>query len=479
MTLHRLGLRTIPQPERNQFSNEYVPESMKDDSPLLPILAELQKIRVNASPVPLTGINGKWNRESCIPNTGIYLRMDYWSNINSGGSYGHTCYVAEELAKRTESFVSLMAHRYSLLDDLEIQQTVIGSASDYCGEGDIIQAPLFYYELLKRVIEHVQPAYIYERYCLSNFTGAKLSQEFNIPYILEYNGSEPSMRRSFDQIPYIHEDYYFFLEDTVCRQATSIIVVSDLVKEDLVNRGTDPAKILVNPNGVNSEAYKPAPPNEKKTLRRELGFDDSHCVVGFIGTFGGWHGIGVLADALPQICQGDETIRFLMIGDGNYKHLVDDCITEHRLQDRVRCMGRIPQHEGARLLGACDIYVSPHDSHMVDSRFFGSPTKIFEYMAMDGGVVASDLEQIGQVLSPAIHPADFNRSDLTVTNQRSVLCTPGDVNEFIDAVLFLARRKDVCEALGHNARQAVIDRYTWARHVENIIEFLLQRSQAL
>ena len=117
MTLHRLGLRTIPQPERNQFSNEYVPESMKDDSPLLPILAELQKIRVNASPVPLTGINGNWNRESCIPNTGIYLRMDYWSNINSGGSYGHTCYVAEELAKRTESFVSLMAHRYSLLDD--------------------------------------------------------------------------------------------------------------------------------------------------------------------------------------------------------------------------------------------------------------------------------------------------------------------------------------------------------------------------
>ena len=71
---------------------------------------------------------------------------------------------------------------------------------------------------------------------------------------------------------------------------------------------------------------------------------------------------------------------------------------------RLACgrVGRVPQAEGARLLKACDLYVSPHNTHMVDSRFFGSPTKIFEYMAMAGGIVASDLEQIGEVLSPAL-----------------------------------------------------------------------------
>ena len=93
------------------------------------------------------------------------------------------------------------------------------------------------------------------------------------------------------------------------------------------------------------------------------------------------------------------------------------------------------RHEGARLLKACDIYVSPHSSHMVDSKFFGSPTKIFEYMAMAGGIVASDLEQIGEVLSPALRPADLARPDLTVTDQRSVLCTPGNVDEFVAGVV--------------------------------------------
>jgi hypothetical protein len=52
------------------------------------------------------------------------------------------------------------------------------------------------------------------------------------------------------------------------------------------------------------------------------------------------------------------------------------------LQEQVISVGRVPQQEGARLLRACDIYVSPHNAHMVDSRFFGSPTKLFEYMAM-------------------------------------------------------------------------------------------------
>ena len=83
------------------------------------------------------------------------------------------------------------------------------------------------------------------------------------------------------------------------------------------------------------------------------------------------------------------------------------------------------RRDGARLLKACDIYVSPHNTHMVDGRFFGSPTKIFEYMAMGGGIVASDLEQIGEVLSPALRVGDLSSGDLTVADQRSVLCTPG------------------------------------------------------
>jgi ubiquinone/menaquinone biosynthesis C-methylase UbiE len=90
---------------------------------------------------------------------------------------------------------------------------------------------------------------------------------------------------------------------------------------------------------------------------------------------------------------------------------------------------------------------------------------------MGGAVIASDLEQIGQVLSPALRPSDLRRSDLVVRNERAVLCTPGSVDEFANAVVALAARPDLCKALGRNSRRAVADDYSWKRHVEKLWAF--------
>ena len=119
---------------------------------------------------------------------------------------------------------------------------------------------------------------------------------------------------------------------------------------------------------------------------------------------------------------------FLLLGDGHFKNLVDRR-SRRGIEDRVVSTGRVPQVEGARLLKACDIYVSPHSAHMIDSKFFGSPTKVFEYMALGGGIVASDLEQIGQVLSPSLTPEEAS-AGAPVTDERAVLCMPGNVAQF-------------------------------------------------
>jgi glycosyltransferase involved in cell wall biosynthesis len=111
---------------------------------------------------------------------------------------------------------------------------------------------------------------------------------------------------------------------------------------------------------------------------------------------------------------------------------------------------------------------------MRDTPFFGSPTKLFEYMAMGGGIVASDLEQLGEVMSPALRPSDFERGAPMVSNERGapmvsnergVLCQPGVVDEFVEGVLALVRHPEVGAALGRNARQAAIEHFSWERHV--------------
>ncbi|NEP08913.1 MAG: methyltransferase domain-containing protein [Symploca sp. SIO2C1] len=486
-----------------QQSYTYLPAKEAESQELSLVksyLDQLQAIIDRAEPVLFNDLTEPVNSDNPLPGCGIYLRTDFWAKIQSGGSYGHTCYVAKELAAVTENLICFMPHRYLLLDELKLHQVVLEPPGETGTEDNILRGAAHYESLLKIPVEVLKPAYIYERLCLGNYTGVLLSQQFNIPYIVEYNGSEISMKRTFEGSAYQYEEIYLKAEEAAFRQATFISVVSEPVKEDLIKRGVKPSKILVNPNGADVDTYAPLPAEQKRLLRQELGFNDSHCVIGFIGTFGGWHGIDVLAEAIPQICQQLPEVRFLLIGDGNYKHLIDHQVTQHQLANRVISMGRVPQQEGVRLLGACDIYVSPHNSHMIDSRFFGSPTKIFEYMAMGGGIVASDLEQIGKVLSPALRlerrqkastPTHAQELALTdeerfpsascllpsalqgesLVDERAVLCTPGDVEEFVTAVVELAKQPDIYHLLGKNARQAVLDHYSWKQHVASLWHF--------
>ena len=434
------------------------------------LLSQMDRWSLDARPVPFRTLAAEPSASSKI-SAGLYLRTDYWNHMSSGGSYGHTCYVAKELAATANRFACLLPQRYELLDALGVDQAVMDPPPNVLNEDGVVTASDHFYPLVKTACKLLRPKYIYERVCLGNWVAALLSRELQIPYLVEYNGSELSMRRSYNNTAPVYEDVYLKAEEIAFRQATAISVISEPVKADLVSRGVDARKILVNPNGADLDRYAPAVPDEKSRLRRTLGFGDDDCVVGFTGTFGWWHGIDVLAEAIPRICAEMPALKFLLIGDGTHKPQLDAEVERHHLNDRVRRVGRVRQEEGAELLKACDIYVSPHSSRMVDSKFFGSPTKVFEYLAMSGGIVASDLEQIGEVLSPALRPADLASPGVSVTNQRSVLCEPGNVDEFVAAVVGLARRPELAGALGRNARQAVADHYSWHQHVARLWTF--------
>ena len=114
-------------------------------------------------------------------------------------------------------------------------------------------------------------------------------------------------------------------------QATLVSTISTVIAGEVAAYGVDANKILVNPNAADPVAYKPATITQKKKLRQGLGFDAEDVVIGFVGTFGGWHGIESLAEVLPQACQLDARVKFLLIGDGNYKELVDTTVDKFQL----------------------------------------------------------------------------------------------------------------------------------------------------
>ena len=435
-------------------------------------ILELDTLEKNAIPVNLDPIFLKMLQGSDKSDGNcIYLRTDYWAPIKTGGSYAHTCYIANELEKITKNLVCYMPHRYTLLDQMNIVQNIYKPPSSLSTVPAILASNQDYYKNLISKIQTHKKIFIYERLCLGIYVGVQISQKLNIPYIIEYNGSEISMSKSFSDFQYEHEDVLLKAEEVAFKQATLISVISENVCEELVRRNVPKSKILVNPNGVDVDAYKMENDFYRELRRNKLGINKSDTVVGFIGTFGGWHGIEVIANSLNSICSRNKVIKFLFIGDGSYAHLIHEAVKKYNLADRVLFLGMKTQQEGKELLGCCDLFIAPHSAHMVDGKFFGSPIKLFEYMALGKGIIASDLEQIGEILAPSIKASNLSTSNLS-GNECGVLCKPGSTEEFIEAVLFMVNNPNISEVMGKNARIKVKNSYTWKNNIERLLSKL-------
>lgn len=414
--------------------------------------------------------------EITVPGTGVYLRLDYWNEPSPGGSYGHTCYVAKELDRITDKLVCFTAGRYDLLDELGINQVVV--PLDMLGtDRAILEASTHYYWRLKSAIEALNPAFIYERLVPGSCAGAMIAQDLKIPYFLEFNGSEVEMSRTFGGQAFEEENLFLYAERIALNQASLVSVVSEPLVDSVLKAGVPRERIIMNPNGADPDSYKPGELADKRATRSEYGWNESDVVVGFVGSFGGWHGIEVIAKALPVLCEENPDLRFLLIGGGKYEHLIRSAIRKHGLEANVILTGPILQNNAIPLLQCCDIFIAPHHRHMKSGEFFGSPTKIFEYMALSGAIIASSIGQQAGVLSPALSVQDLKNSDSTVGDARAVLVEPGDVEEFVSAVSGLVQRKDLWQGLGQNARNALLAEFSWKQHVQRLMTFAQRLSE--
>ena len=295
---------------------------------------------------------------------------------------------------------------------------------------------------------------LYQRHGRFVVAGALLARWLQVRFVLEYNGSEEWIARHWDPSRFM--PWLKLCERASLRAASLIVVVSEPLREELLQQGVPSERILVNPNAVDPAVFHPGCGGQK--IREQFGWEPKHILVGFLGTFAYWHGVEVFAEAIRQVLDNgdsrDETLRFLLVGDGLLRPDIMKALQPYQHPGRVVFTGSIP-HDGIPAhLDACDILVSPHVP-MPDGRpFFGSPTKLFEYMAMGKAIVASGLDQLAQVLEH---------------ETTACLVEPGNVEQLAHAVRRLAADPQFRERLGHNARKAAIERHTWRQNASRLL----------
>jgi len=409
----------------------------------------------------------------------LYLNANLWIGVKAGGSIGHVAGVVNAMADRGYRVSYVSAGKNPMLTSAVNLFQVLPSRrfgfpfelNRYAFNNEII-------DFTSKLCMHGGYSFIYQRMSIGNYSGVVLSRKFNLPLLLEYNGSEVWASSNWGVKPKLYKAS-IMAEEVCLKHAHMVVTVSEVLRDELLERGVAEKNIVCYPNCVDPAIFNPNRFNHEdmRRVRSNHGIPEDAFVGSFIGTFGQWHGVEILAQAIRHMVDSDRDwliknkCHFLLVGDGHNMALVRQILKDGRYAPFYTLTGLIPQNMAPVYLATSDVLFSPHVPNPDGSRFFGSPTKLFEYMAMGKAIIASDLDQIGTVLSrsrkahdlPVNGPAGSER-DI------SILCKPGDITELSISFKFLLENPKWRNLLGENARAEALSKYTWYHHVDAILE---------
>jgi glycosyltransferase involved in cell wall biosynthesis len=387
---------------------------------------------------------------SANAKTIVFIRADLPGALRAGGSVSHVRGMINAF-RRSGFRVVYMSDAEIPGMEKEVEQILVRPLPilDVLDEFQLCAYNLQMQWMLRRVIHETNPAFVYQRHAVFHWMSAWVARSMGVPFVLEANASEVWAKQRWSRL-------IFSRTAKACEQAAitlsdKVAVISKGVEEQLLPAGLNAAQVVLNPNGVDPEEFHPQVDGSEVRKKYTL---EGTTVVGFIGTFTRWHGVETLFEAAVAALKQNDSLRFLLIGDGELRAHLERQAQDLGIADRIVFTGLIPHADAPKHLAACDILVSPHLGFEKGEKFFGSPTKLFEYMAMGKAIIASDLEQIGEVIQDG-------------SNGRKM--EPGNVAQLTSLILELSLDTDQRLRLGKAAADNVTAQYTWEQNVTRIL----------
>lgn len=285
--------------------------------------------------------------------------------------------------------------------------------------------------LLARVPRSGRPRLVYESHGIAPVVSAAM------PALLGSTAAEPSARKlaRLDR-----------RESVVWRRADAYVTITQTLADDLGTRYGTRSRVFVVPDG--------AQPSPSARFTRGYGGASRlppHAVVAaYAGHLYPWKGVDVFLQALAATPGVDGLIVGGHPGEADLAR-VTTLAESLALGDRLTITGLLPPHEVTAALAGAQVFVLPNVATAISERYT-SPLKLFEYLALGGAIIASDLPALREVLTH---------------DETAWLVPPGDVRALADAISHLATNQPLRERLGRAARK-LSENFTWERRAERL-----------
>ncbi len=294
---------------------------------------------------------------------------------------------------------------------------------------------------------------IYRRHSLFN-SDYLLAKLFRLPVVKEVNGIESANAK----ITGFSDNFSLRIIDRIERfnmpRADKIIVVTSKLKETLQHDyGVPEDKIVVIPNGANTELFKPMDTDQ---ARKQVKLAQAGHLVVFVGDLVAWQGVDYLIKSIPYVVKEFPEARFLIVGDGMMRQELVDLAGQVGVSDKIIFTGMVPYQKVPLYINASDVCVLPKKP--LKSGY--SPLKLYEYMACAKPVIATRTSGF-EILE------EYNAG---------LLFNPIDSQELAKAVTTLLKNGELRRELGENGRKYIVENQSWAsvaKRVADVVEGLI------
>jgi len=236
------------------------------------------------------------------------------------------------------------------------------------------------------------------------------------------------------------------LDNYLLRRVDAVTTICEGLRADIVARGVPAARVTVIPNAVDLEQFAAVPP-AAGMLAHQLGLTGK-LVIGFIGSFYAYEGLGLLLDALPKMLASVPSLHLLLVGGGPQEETLRARAAQLGLEPRVTFAGRVDHERIAGYYALIDIMVYPRlPMRLTD---LVTPLKPLEAMAQHRLVVASDVG---------------GHRELIEDGKTGLLFRAGDADALAAQVVRLLRQPDTWPMMRLQARAFVEQQRNWPASV--------------
>ena len=247
-----------------------------------------------------------------------------------------------------------------------------------------------------------------------------------------------------------------FIIKRMYSRATRIICHSYTVREVLERAHIPMDNVVVICSGVENQFLSEPPKVEIiSKLKDEFGIKNEEKVILTVARIVRRKGHDSVIKALPQIVKDFPKIKYLIVGEGEYKGTVETLVEKLGLRDKVIFAGEIPHEDIIHFYDLCDVFVMPNRA--ISGKIEGLPNSLLEAAARGKPIVAG---------------ANFGSLEVVDEGKTGYLVDPDNLDQIRRAILDLIKNKEKSLVFGRNGREKVQNQFTEERMIKEFLRVL-------